>query len=468
MIILAISISYIDIVATMSLKISRILHAGYVIECTENGQTKKIAFDTIFENPFSRNCYAFPPVHFDEEKIRELKFDAVFISHFHDDHCSFESLNLLSRETPIYMFCVFEEIFDWIRELGFQNVFPLNLNVPVGIGAIEVIPRRALDADVDSILQVKAGGMNILNVVDAWIDHDTLELLANESPWDLVMWPFQTMRELEVIAPLRAEPAPDSIPGEWLAQLRILKPRYVIPSSCQFQMEPWSWYNHAFFPVTYARFAKEVQAALPAAQVVRLNPSASVYLTAQALASAEPLPWIQPVGEQNLDYDYWPKLPPPATAEIAKHFTPLSAEQKAAVLEYCRCGIIEKYQSLDEPESCYFSKARAWRLTIYDHYGQATHFFYRAQRSTLQLEKDVPESELGWTTEVPMAKLFGALAEGESLTSMYVRINGVTFASTIEREIAEADIVEDPLIRCLFNGVFGAYQRAQLKRLRGK
>ena len=36
----------------------------------------------------------------------------------------------------------------------------------------------------------------------------------------------------------------------------------------------------------------------------------------------------------------------------------------------------------------------------------------------------------------------------------------------IEADIETADIVDDPLIRCLFNDVFGAYQAAQLRRLR--
>ena len=79
------------------LKISRILHAGYLFECSD----VSIAFDPIFENPFSKNCYAYPNVQFNHEKIRNLRLDAVFISHYHDDHCSLESLVLLSKETPI-------------------------------------------------------------------------------------------------------------------------------------------------------------------------------------------------------------------------------------------------------------------------------------------------------------------------------------------------------------------------------
>ena len=53
----------------MPLTISRILHAGYVFEC----EGRLIAFDPIFENPFSRNCHAFPEVRFDHARIRQVK-----------------------------------------------------------------------------------------------------------------------------------------------------------------------------------------------------------------------------------------------------------------------------------------------------------------------------------------------------------------------------------------------------------
>ena len=50
---------------------------------------------------------------------------------------------------------------------------------------------------------------------------------------------------------------------------------------------------------------------------------------------------------------------------------------------------------------------------------------------------------------------------------MYMRINDVVFDDAVEEQIATAEIVDDPLIRCLFNDVFGAYQGAQLRRLQG-
>jgi L-ascorbate metabolism protein UlaG (beta-lactamase superfamily) len=444
---------------TAALTISRILHAGYVFECDGT----RIAFDTIFENPFSRNCHAFPDVRFDHEQIRRQHFDAVFISHFHDDHCSLESLDLLDRATPLYIYCIFDELFDMVRQLGFTHVQPLRLNVPVEVGPFQVVPREAMDADVDSMFQVKAAGLNVLNVVDSWIDDDTLAQLVQDGPWDMVLWPFQTMREIEVLAPSRAAAAPPALPEEWIPQLRALGPRYIVPSSCQFLQEPWSWYNRAFFPISHARFAQEVSKALPGAQVLRLNPSASVLLDATSLRPAPPLGWVQPVGEQDVDYEYEGNAAPPGTSDIARRFAPLTGQQHARVLDYCRVGLLEKYGAV-EAASEYFDQPRIWQLSVYGHAGEVTQFRYRLEPGGAA-RLDDSAAPLGWTTEIPAAKLYAALELGESLTSMYMRINDTVFDADTERDLAQADVVDDPLIRCLFSDTFGAYQAAQLHRL---
>jgi hypothetical protein len=446
----------------MPLKISRILHAGYVFEC---GGTQ-VAFDPIFENPFSRNCHAFPAVRFDHDQIRALTFAAVFISHFHDDHCSLESLDLLDRNTPIHLYCRFDELFAMVRELGFADVRRLQIDAPISVGPFEIIPREALDAEVDSMFQIKAAGLNVLNVVDSWIDPQALAALAKDAPWDMVLWPFQTMREIEVLSPSRAAPPPPELPADWIEQLTILNPRYVVPSSCQFLQESWSWYNQAFFPITYRQFQQEVEAALPATQVVRLNPSVSMVLDDTSLHAAAPLGWVMPIGAQDVDYDYRADAQAPHTGAIARHFPPLTGPQAERVIDYCRAGLLETYREMELPEDSYFEKARIWRLSIYDHAGMAAHFSYRIEGDAISPAAH-GEGPLAWTTEIPAAKIYAALELGESLTSMYMRINDAVFEAGIEAEIASADIVDDPLIRCLFNDVFGAYQAAQLRRLRG-
>jgi L-ascorbate metabolism protein UlaG (beta-lactamase superfamily) len=446
----------------MTLTISRILHAGYVFEC----EGTQIAFDPIFENPFSRNCHAFPDVRFEREQIRKLAFDAVFISHFHDDHCSFESLDLLDRNTPIYIYCLFDELFAMVRELGFANVRAVQVDVPVQVGAFEVIPREALDSDVDSMFQIKAAGLNVLNVVDAWVAPVALAQLAAYAPWDMVLWPFQTMREIEVLSPSRAMAAPARLPAEWMDQLRILDPRYVVPSSCQFLQESWSWYNQAFFPVSYRQFQDEVEAALPRSRVLRLNPSVSVILDHASLRDGEPLAWVVPVGEQDVDYAYQEGIAAPPTAQIATRFPALSAEQGARVLDYCSAGLLEKYRGMELPPDGYFDIERVWRLSVYDHAGAVTHFHYLVHGDRIDPLADTGLA-LSWTTEIAAAKIYAALELGESLTSMYMRINDTVFDAATEADICDADLVDDPLIRCLFNDAFGAYQAAQLRRLKG-
>jgi hypothetical protein len=279
----------------------------------------------------------------------------------------------------------------------------------------------------------------------------------------MVLWPFQTMREIEVLAPSRAAAAAPGLPEEWIRQLRSLNPRYVIPSSCQFLQEPWSWYNRAFFPISYARFSQEVAAALPGTQVVRLDPSVSVLLDATSLRPAAPLSWVVPLGDQDVDYAYEGNASAPHTADIARHFTPLTEAQRARVMDYCRAGLLEKYGAV-EAASDYFDQTRIWQLSIYDHAGEVTQFRYRLEPGGAAYPDD-SIAPLGWSTEIPAAKLYAALELGESLTSMYMRINDAVFDADIERDLAHADVVDDPLIRCLFSDTFGVYQAAQLRRL---
>ncbi len=431
----------------MSIKISRILHAGYIFE---SGDTR-VLFDPIFENPFSFNCYAFPSVRFHLPSIQNLRPSAIFISHHHDDHCSLESLNLLDRATPVFVFCLHEELIEMIRAIGFHEVHDLDLKTPIQIGEITITPMMAWDEDVDSIFHIKAGDLNVLNVVDSLMHPETLQKLKAEAPWDLVLWPFQTMRETAVLAPSRFPPAPPEVPEEWLAELKALSPRYVVPSSCQFVHESWSWYNHALFPITYRHFESDVRKSLPQTDVIKIDPGASILLDERSLVKSEPLSWVVRDSEDEYDYEYQPDVRVPATREIAMRFPPLSAAATEKVFNYCRNGIARAYRQLEPSES--FSQSRVWQLSVFDHVGAEFRFSFRISNSEMVPLDGDDEIGPAWTTEVAIAKLYGALENGETLSSMYLRVN-------------EVEIFEDPLIRSLFEGQFGNYQRAQLRRLR--
>jgi hypothetical protein len=445
----------------MSVKVSRILHAGYIFE----HQGCRIAFDPIFETPFSRNCYSFPKIEFNYQEIEKLNFDAVFISHYHDDHCSLESLNLLSKKIPIYIFCIHDELISWLKELGFECVIQINLGVKINIGPFSITPLRALDYEVDSIFHLQVDGLNILNVVDSWIDNEIIEVLAQVKQWDLVLWPFQTMRELEVISPLRAEPSDSKMPAELMLQLQKLAPKNLVASSCQFIHEPWSWYNQAFFPISYTDFAKQVTQALPDANVLRLDPGKTIQLNHLTIAAAESLEWIRPLESFEVDYQYNSNLKVPSMSDVAKNFKNLKEEQKRRVEQFCNFGLASTYAELEPTNSSYFRRSRIWQLIVYDSQGVGTNYFYRMKGDKIIfLEK--PDEVPTWLTEIAEAKLYSALETGESLTSLYLRINDVYFDSTTEEELIDVDLIEDPLIRCLFAKEFGSYQKAQLQKIK--
>lgn len=439
----------------MSFKISRILHAGYLFECAN----VTIAFDPIFENPLSKNCYAFPNVEFDSEVVKQLKIDAVFISHYHDDHLSLASLNLLDRDTPIYIFSVFDEFVSLLLDLGFKNVQSIVLFRPILIGPFEILPLEALDTEVDSIFHIQAMGVHVLNVVDSWIGPNVMRRLMANQKWDLVMWPFQMMREIEVIAPSLAEPISEEtcrLPYEHVEQIAQLNPVMIVPSSCQFRFEEWSWYNQAFFPMSYARFEQQILDISPSIKTQRLNPGETLMWENCEFKKSERLAWVRPVGDQNLDYEFTPDGQPTAMADIAKRFPALTESEHCHITQFCADKIKRKYNLLPCLDEGYFLKPRSWWLKIYNHRGEAEVYRYRVDNNQMSLESNSRGLYWDWLTEISEAKLWGALSAGESLTSLYVRVTPST---------KNVNPLEDPLIRCLYEGEIGSYQKAQLREL---
>jgi len=449
-----------------SVRVSRILHAGYLLE--SNGT--QILFDPVLTNPFSHNCWAFPSASIDQNKVPQLDLQAVFISHSHDDHFCLESLNLLKRSTPIFGYSPESEFFALLEEMGFESVVPLRVDAAIEVGPFVVTPRLALDPDIDTLFQIEVAGLQILNVVDAWIDPEALKLLQKYSPWDLVLWPFQTLLELEVLSPRRqsvSTESPTQIPSEWLEQLAGLKPRLIVPSSCQFQHEPWSWYNQALFPISYAGFEAQLQECLPHSTVLRLNPGCAFTLSREAWEISAHLDWVLPEGPQNGDYRFDPLLEPPPMREVAQRFAALTEIDAELVQQFLSCGILARYEQLQQSPCDFWSVPRIWRLSVFDHQGQPTHFDYALVRSQMVPHYLSSGEEIAWCTEIAATKIHSALLKGESLTSLYLRINAQPSIPTVEKERQDADLLQDPLVRCLYEGRFAAFQKAQLRRLQG-
>ncbi len=482
------------------LKVSRVLHAGYIFE----SQGVRVLVDPLFETPFSVACHADPPVRFDFNRLGREVFDAVVISHYHDDHCSFESLQHIDRATPIYMFCLHDEMFTLLREFGFESVLPLKLRESIRIASLEITAWPALDRDVDCLLQITDGHTQVLNVVDSWIDFDTVDELSRIK-WDLILWPFQTMLELDVLSPSRTQPASRELPPEWLDQLRTLNPRAVVPSSCQFNFGPNAWQNSRYFPISYAQFARELATSLPGARVLRLKPGESLLLHEGTVSRSEPLPFVLRTGAStnsgagagtvidtgvdsntDCDYDYEydfnvqapslsdvareleSKLPSPHSGDSAKLLEP-SLDQFAN--NFLANGLILKYRALDEGAENYFDKPRRWDLRLFKPNGDSIDAEYLVSNSSIEHLKTLSisqsaQSETEWLTEIPLVKLHAALNEGESLTSILIRINDCKFSEQTESELEDVDFLADPLLRVLYENQFASYQKAQIQRLK--
>jgi len=129
--------------------------------------------------------------------------------------------------------------------------------------------------------------------------------------------------------------------------------------------------------------------------------------------------------------------------------------------------LLARYRDMELPEDSYFQTPRVWQLTLHDHLGEATHFRYRLHGDAIEAADD-DAGPLAWVTALPLAKCYAALALGESLTSRYLRINDRVFDAQVEEQLQDADLLDDPLIRCLFNDAVGAYQAAQLERIRAR
>ena len=65
---------------------------------------------------------------------------------------------------------------------------------------------------------------------------------------------------------------------------------------------------------------------------------------------------------------------------------------------------------------------------------RAAHFHYAMEGDGIAPLAGA-EGPLAWTTEIPVSKFYAALELGESLTSMYMRINDAVFDPEIEAEI---------------------------------
>lgn len=430
----------------MALTVTRVLHAGYQIE----SNLAKILFDPIVETPFSINCYAYPEVQFDYEIIKSESWDAIFISHIHDDHFSLQSLKHFNRNIPIHIYSTDETALDLLHQLGFKYVHSLKHNVPIKVQDLQIEAYPALDIEIDCIFHIQSQGYNILNVVDSWIDPDTFKKLKKLGNWNLILWPFQTMREIEVLSPRTAATADTHLPIEWIEQIKDLNPECIVPSSCQFQFEKGSWINQFYFPITYAQFSKDLELNQISTKVQRLDPSTSLELSSGRIRP-QSLPWVRTIEDDLIDYIYNPHQKIPTLQEFSlNRFLSLTSEDQFLLSEW-----LQNMEEMFSKVNIYFDEEGLehkleWKLTIYN---QGNVFWEKSYS-----DKGFKGTAIFWSTEIIAEKLWGALKRGETLSSLYMRINDNPDVKYLE----DLDCLQDPLLKILYGVDALEYQKQQL------
>lgn len=444
-----------------SILMRRILHAGYIFESSR----AKIIFDPIFENPFCGNGYSYPPVEFDVDQIRAQRFDAVFLSHIHEDHFSSKSLNYLSRETPLYLYAQDMRYVSFLQEMGFASVQLLKIHDQIEIADISVKVLKALDESVDAIFFIQRGSIKILNVVDSWIHPEEMIFLRSQK-WDLVLWPFQVFREWEVLAPERYQMENRDYPPELLESLGSLQAQTVIPSSCQFLQESWWSLRSQYFVNSYKNFEQQLshlRGDSDLFQFLRLDPGETVQFEEGNWRIADSLSWVkkqelEPLLKYERDYHIGDgEEARSVSVEEISSFLPELSSSELSELKKRINSFPTDYGHLNFAGS-YFQNDQIWLLRLWLNPGQKIDFRFSFKDHQLQICSD-SALPFHWLTEISAYKLLRAMKSQELLNSLYLQVNGQDPQLDRLALGRDWDVLEDPLVQILSSFDPLIYQR---------
>lgn len=346
----------------------------------------------------------------------------------------------------------------------------LELGHTYQFGKFLVTPQKALDENLDCLFSIQHGDVHILNVVDAWIHPDSLPSLVQKAPWDLVLWPFQNMQEIEVLGPeFRKTKAEEQceIPEELKSDLLALQPKTLIPSSCQFKFEAWSWYNDKYFPISYSSFHSQIEALLPNTKVERLDQGMGLSWAQNKWIKTEDLSWVKRIQNQVQDeindYKFDQTSLIPGSDEVSRHFPELTDPEKNQVLIYLETEMLELLRQQAEDLHPYFRQCGQWQLRLYDSEGCATEI--RIELPPFHFVQSNDPLPILWTTSIPFWTAFMTLTQSASLSSSYLRVN--EDLSPLQRSKLPDGIspLDDLLIRTLFAQPSLAFQKNQLQKL---
>lgn len=176
----------------------RITNLGGATAILEHGG-KRMLFDPWLDDGiFHGSWFHWPPVH---ARIEELgRFDYVYISHIHEDHCSAGTIRHINRDAEIIIMDRQPNfVANFLRSHGFDfakiHMVPprqgLQLSDDLFVDMIEADPANEMSYLIDSSLVVRWGDRVVFNANDCQPHDDGLKYLRDRYPHvDLALLPY--------------------------------------------------------------------------------------------------------------------------------------------------------------------------------------------------------------------------------------------------------------------------------------
>ncbi len=236
------------------MRITALGHASYLIQSNNINILIDPVFGSTFENGES--------IPFPDRKIHVNqipKIDAVFLSHFHDDHFDIQSLKIVGLETPIYCPKSAYHIL-FLKKEGFKNIKAISKFSPIKLESLTITPTPSdspIHLEYGFILSVK--GLYIWNQVDTVITPSILKQVSERvtSKFSLIFCPYQLLLEHAANWPQECE-----FPTRRYERLKMItrsfNTKYLIPSSSGLKSLDERM-NYGLYPINILDFKKDLE-----------------------------------------------------------------------------------------------------------------------------------------------------------------------------------------------------------------
>jgi len=195
----------------------------------------------------------------------------IIVSHRHLDHFDLPSLAALDRRAPV--FCPDDPFLLYgLQRLGFRQVHRLAPFVPQQLGALQLLPTPSLNREVleyGLVVQDETG--SIFNQVDTFLAADTVHRLHREVGQLDVHLAMYASQHFHFFESKRAQTA--ALHAINLHTASLLGAHWVIPAAAGFRfVDDLAWLNQHVFPITPARFQRDLQQVNAALRTVTMHP----------------------------------------------------------------------------------------------------------------------------------------------------------------------------------------------------